>query len=127
MRFRRADLNVLKMEYRESYEVNYLPEDAGKVLYEKDNSKTQYDSPKGHAKRTLRSPQGIVMLLVAAFLLFWFLYSFISAAVEGDPVQALIEYWPHFIGLVAAVAIIICSVFGLWGKFIRFAFRRNLV
>ncbi len=120
-------LKRIKMEYRESFEVKYLPEDAGKVLYEKDNSKTQYDSPKGHAKRTLRSPQGIVMLLVAAFLLFWFLYSFISAAVEGDPVQALIEYWPHFIGLVAADAIIILSVFGLWGKFIRFAFRRNLV
>lgn len=115
------------MQDREGFEVKYPPQDLGKVLYFKDNSKTQYDAYKGQAKRALRSPQGIVMLFVAVFLLFWFLYSFINAMIMGDPAKTALEYLPHILALVASEAIIICSVFGLWGKFVRFAFRKNLV
>lgn len=115
------------MEDKESFSVKYPPQDLGKVLYSKDNSKTQYDAYKGQAKRALRSPQGIVMLLVAVFLLFWFLYSFISAMLIGDPAKTALEYLPHFFALFVVIAIIIVTVFGLWGRFVRFAFRKNLV
>lgn len=109
-----------------SFKTDERPDDLGKLIYEFDDSHTAYDMSKDRRKRIPKSPGGIFMLCILAFLAGWFLYSFINVTVSSGFLMALLTHLSGFFVLFVAGAIIVLSAFGLWGKFARFAFKHKL-
>lgn len=104
-----------------------LPEDLGVKVYgfQKGNKK-EINAKTGERKQFWRSPGAIYLYIVAAFLLFWFLYTVIDDVLQGGA-QTILNHVVDFFALFVCVLIIILSVFKLWGKFARFALKHNLV
>ena len=104
-----------------------IPEDLGVKLYGFGKStKKEINAKTGERKQFWRSPGAIYLYVVAAFLVFWFLYTVITDALEVG-VQAITSRIADVFALVVCLLIIFLSVFKLWGKFARFALRHNLV
>ncbi len=95
--------------------------------YGVDNSKTMYDTRKEQRTAALKSPYAIYMLALVAFMLFWFAYSFVNAVLTEDGAIVLLKFLPSFFVLALCTAIVILSVFGMWGKFARWALKKNMV
>ena len=95
--------------------------------YGVDDSKTMYDPQNGQRAAALKSPYAIYLIALAAFMLFWFAYSFINAVKKGGGIKVLLSYLPSFFALGVCVVIILLSVFGMWGKFARWAFKKKAV
>ena len=57
--------------------------------YGVDDSKTMYDPQNGQRAAALKSPYAIYLIALAAFMLFWFAYSFINAAKKGGGIKVL--------------------------------------
>lgn len=111
----------------ERFVVDDPPEDLYGWKYGVDNSKTMYDTHKGQRAAALKSPYAVYLLALVAFMLFWFVYSFIHAAMNESRVAVLLRFLPSFFVLAACVTIIFLSVFGVWGKFARRALKKNMV
>ncbi|MBD5631953.1 MAG: hypothetical protein HDP34_01815 [Clostridia bacterium] len=111
------------------YEKFYIeePADAGIPVFESDNSKAEFDGKQLHFKQVMSTPTGIYLFAVAVFLVFWYLYSFIAAAVNYENWVRLAELIPSFFLLAVIELILFVTMFGLWGKLARFALRTNTV
>ena len=60
--------------------ITEMPENGlGEWLYGYTSSENIYADRKGNTKKYWKEPSGIFLLLVAAFLVFWFVYSVIFA------------------------------------------------
>lgn len=117
---------------KEEFVLSNPPEDLGEVRYSFGrNAKRKGGNAatrSGERKKPWRSPAGIYMLALGAFLIFWFLYSLIATLVKGGgTIVLLTNFITGFFALAACLAIIICSVFGLWGKLARFALNHRMV
>lgn len=111
------------------YEKFYIdePSDAGIPIFETDNSKTEFDGKKLHFKQVMSTPVGIYLFAVAVFLVFWYLYSFITAVVNYENFVRLAELIPSFFLLAVIELILFVTMFGLWGNLARYALRTNAV
>ena len=110
----------------ENFIVYDPPEELRGWKYGIDNSKTMYDTHKGQRAAALKSPYAWYMLAVAAFMLFWFAYSLINAIITQNGAVVALRFVPSFFVLLVCGAIIGLSVFGLWGKFARWALKNNM-
>ena len=95
-----------------SFKTDERPDDLGKLIYEFDDSHTAYDMSKDRRKRIPKSPGGIFMLCILAFLAGWFLYSFINVTLSSGFLMALLTHLSGFFVLFVAGAIIVLSAFG---------------
>ena len=110
----------------ENFIVYDPPEELRGWKYGIDNSKTMYDTHKGQRAAALKSPYAWYMLAVAAFMLFWFAYSLINAIISQNGAVVALRFVPSFFVFLVCGAIIGFSVFGLWGKFARWALKNNM-
>ena len=103
-------------------------QDLGKEVYSYSDSRTWIDlSPKQKLQARF-SPQGIFLCSLAALLIFWLIFSFIYRMVtEDDRGAVALSMLPSLIIVAACVAILLISVFGGWGKFMRWGYKHNLV
>lgn len=99
----------------------------GTLLYRYENYKKVNNDTKTLFKTRLKSPAGIYLATVLAFITFWFLYSLIAGLCGGQPVNFILNFLPCVFAYIVVALILIFSVGGLWSKFIRFALRRRLV
>ena len=104
----------------------YNQEDS-ELLYEYSDAKTMYDAP-ARGKVTLKGliSRGYIVVLGVGILV-WFLYSLIAMSIEIGFGRALLYHLPAVFGMFVGEFILFLSAFAAWGKFIRFAFRHNLV
>ncbi len=102
------------------------PENLYGWKYGVDDSKTQFDLHKGQKAAVLKSPMAIYMLALAAFLLFWFTYSFVNAAITEGNVYVIVKFLPSFFVTAVCVAIVFLTVFGVWGKFVRWTLKKKM-
>ena len=102
------------------------PEDLGKKVYGFGKTKKKINAKTGGRKQVWRSPAAIYLYIVSAFLLFWFLYTVISDALQGGA-KTLLGHIGDFIVLAVCLLIVFLSMFKLWGKFLRFAAGHKLV
>lgn len=103
------------------------PEDLGVKLYGFGKTgKNEINAKTGERAKTWRSPAAIYLYFVAAFLVFWFLYTVIDEAQYGGGVAGK-DLILDLFALGVCLLIIFLSVFKLWGKFGRFALKHNLV
>lgn len=100
-----------------------MPADMGEILYK--YGIADEDGKSGERKKLWRSPASVFMLAVCAFLVFWFLYSFISALIDGGAEASV--FIPSFFALAVCVAIVLLTVLKIWAKLARFALDRGLV
>lgn len=117
---------------KQQFVLSEPPEDLGNKVYSfgrtAKNGKTKDPTKTGERKKPWRSPAGIYMLALGAFLIFWFFYSLIATLINNSGGWfVLLEFGTGFMALVTCLVIIICSVFGLWGKFVRFALNHRMV
>lgn len=117
---------------KQEFVLSEPPEDLGRKVYSfgrtAKNGKTNNNAATGERKKTWRSPAGIYMLALGALLTFWFLYSLIAALVNNSGGWVvLLNFGTGFMVLFVCLVIIICSVFGLWGKLTRFALNHRMV
>lgn len=101
--------------------ITEMPENGlGEWLYGYSSSENIYADRKGNTKKYWKEPSGIFLLLVAAFLVFWFVYSVIFAVIDGGSVFLhLSDGFAVFV----MVIIILLSVFGGWGHLVRLEAR----
>lgn len=112
--------------YYKRFVVDDPPQDLGGWKYGVDNSKTQYDLHKGQKAAVLKSPVAIYMLALSAFLLFWFIYSFVHATITEGNVYVIVKFLPSFFVLAVCIAIVFLTVFGVWGKFVRWTLKNKM-
>lgn len=112
---------------KSDYEIN--KELYGELLYEFTDAKTIYDPPENFKRGIGRKILSAYLLVFAAGFIGWYLYSLISHSLSNGFTDTLMSenQLAYFFMLVVFECIILFSVFGAWGKFIRFAMRRNLV
>ena len=111
----------------ESFILTVAPDDLGVMQYGYgQGGKKTNDGQMGERKKLWRSPAAIYLFLVSAFLVFWFLYSVITATLR-DGAQAILSYGVDFFVLAVCLFIVFLSICKLWGKFARFALNRGLV
>ena len=106
----------------------YVNEEAlGELLYEYSDAKTMYDAPAA-GKVTLKGKiaRGYLLALGVG-LLVWLFYSLIKMSTESGFGFAFLYHLPSILGLFVGEVILFLSAFSAWGKFVRFAFRHNLV
>lgn len=103
------------------------PEELYGWKYGVDNSKTMYDTRKEQRTAALKSPYAIYMLALVVFMLFWFAYSFVNAVITESGAIVLLKFLPSLFVLAVCTAIVFLSVFGMWGKFARWAAKKNMV
>lgn len=108
------------------------PQELSGWKYGVDNSKTQYDLQNGQKAVGLKSPASVYMLALIAFMVFWYIYSLVFAikdCVDASQSIAVViaTFVPSFFIIFVCAFIVIMSVFGLWGKFSRWALRKNMV
>lgn len=99
----------------------------GKLQYEYTDAKTPYDAT---AKLTTTEKLlNVYLLLIAAGMLVWYLYSAITHSMRSGFINAFLSggHLIYLLMLVAIELIIILSAFKLWGKFMRFSLKHNLV
>lgn len=113
------------MARKKDYIIENPPEDLGVKLYSYGDADGK--NKKASAEKPWRSPPGIFLLAVLAFLVFWFFYSLIYAFVHGNAAVALIYHLDGLFALVVCGTIIIASVFKLWVKIGRWALNRGMV
>lgn len=122
---------MAKIKQKEEFVLSCPPEDLGTRVYAFGQTvkkqKSNNPAKAGERKKPWRSPAGIYMLALGAFLVFWFLYSLIAALVNNFNWLVLLNFGTGFMALVVCLVIIICSVFGLWGKLARFALNHRMV
>lgn len=102
--------------------------DYGKEVYSYSDSRTWIDlSPK--QKLHIRfSPQGIFLSSLAVLLSAWFIFSFIYRMVtEADKGGVALSMLPSLVIVAACVAILLISVFGGWGKLLRWGYKHRMV
>ena len=109
------------------FKCDEVPSDFGKLLFECDESQTVYDTSKDKRKAMRRSPAFWLFIAIVAFMTGWFLYSLIVASIYDGFGVAVVVHIPGFVVLAVCDAICVLSAFGLWGRFMRFAFKHNLV
>lgn len=117
---------------KEEFVLSNPPEDLGIREYAfgqtVNKQKLKGSAKIGERKKVWRSPASIYMIVLCVFLTFWFLYSLIAALVKGGgTVEILVEFLTSFMALVVCVGIIICTVFGLWGRLAQFALNHGMV
>lgn len=113
------------MARKKDYLIEDAPEDLGVKLYSYGD--TEGKNKKTSTEKPWRSPPGIFLLAVLAFLVFWFFYSLIYAFVHGNAAVALITHLDGLFALIVCGAIVIASVFKLWVKIGRWALNRGMV
>ena len=102
--------------------------DFGELQYEYSDAKTIYYAPEKSPRRLVEKLAKSYLLLIAAGMLVWYLYSLIANSMRDGFINALLDGHLIYLAILAVIeAIILLSVFHWWGKFIRFAFRHNLV
>lgn len=117
-----------KSNYKyERFIVDDPPEEMYGWKYGVDNSKTMYDTHKGQRAAVLKSPYSVYLLALIVFMLFWFAYSFVNAVKTKGGTVVLLQFLPSFFVLAVCSAIVILSVFGMWGKFARWALKKKSV
>lgn len=110
-----------------SLKIDYQVSDYGVLQYEYNDAKTIYDAP---AKQKLGIKPMLIkiyMCLIAVGMLAWFLYSIIAQSVCEGFKTAFVSHLLWFFMFIIIELILLLSVFSAWGKFARFALRRNLV
>lgn len=110
-----------------SLKVNNQIFDYGDLQYEYSDAKTIYDAPAKEKKGIKPLFTKIYMLLVAAGMLAWFLYSIVTQSISEGFSTAFISHLLWFFILLAIEMVLILTAFKAWGKFARFTFRHNLV
>ena len=98
----------------------------GKLLYEYSDAKLEIVAPAEGGKKGVKKRIGqAYMILLAAGNAVWFLVSLIVRSLEIGFWRALLAHLPALIGVVIGGLVLILTAFSAWGKFVRFAFRRN--
>ena len=92
----------------------------GVVLFEKSNAKHALDAPTGKVGAKGMA-QRIYMIICAALMFGWFLYSFINEATNPEEgiVNAILSHIASFFVLFVAEFILFLTAFNAWGKFSR--------
>lgn len=104
------------------------PEDYGKLLYSYSDARTWVDLPRGQKFRKIFVPQRVILFTLAALLCAWFITALTYRLCTTTNVgKTLLDLLPSFIIIAFLTAILLISVFLGWGKFMRWAFRHNLV
>ena len=104
------------------------PEELRGWQYGVDNSKTQYDMQNGQKAPGFKSPFSIYMFALIAFMLFWCIYSLVFAFKNNTPIAMILaNFMPSIFVIFVCGLIVVMSVFGLWGKFTRWALKKNMV
>ncbi|MCM1546610.1 MAG: ribosome biogenesis protein NOP53 [Clostridiales bacterium] len=104
------------------------PQDLGKLLYSYSDSRTWIDLPSEQKFRKIFSPQRVFLFTLAALLCGWFITALIyQLCTTSNTGKTLLQLLPSFILIAACVAILLISAFMKWGKFVRWAYRHNLV
>ena len=102
--------------------------DTGKELYSYSDSRAFAELSENESKNAWKKPAGIVLILMGAFMLFWFCFSLVyRLCTEAEKGKVMLSMLPSFFVAAVTAAILLISVFGKWGEFFRFAFRHNLV
>ncbi len=101
---------------------------SGKILYEFSDSRTWLDFSKQKKRAIVKSLHGGLLLALAALMVLWFIVSFTYRMVtEGDKGAVALSMLPSLLIVAVCAAILIISVLGDWGNFVRFVFSRGLV
>lgn len=101
--------------------------DYGDLQYEYSDAKTIYDAPVKDKKGLKPLLVKIYLLLIAAGMFAWFLYSIIAQSISAGFKTAITSHVIWIFIFIAIELVLLFSAFNVWGKFARFAFRRNLV
>ncbi len=109
------------------FKLNEIPKDLGNLIFECDDSQTMYDMSDDKRKAMFRSPAMYVLLAILAFMIGWYVYSLVSMSLREGFLTAFVSHLSGLMLLAVAGAILVISAFGLWGKFMRFAFKKDLV
>lgn len=88
----------------------------GEWLYGYTASNSVYADSTGNTDKYWKHPLGIFLLFVLAFLLFWFVYTIVFAAINGGSV---LSHASDAFAVFVMAAIILLSVFGGWGHLTR--------
>lgn len=110
-----------------SLKVDYAIFDYGDLQYEYSDAKTVYDQPVKEKRGIAPVLIKIYLILVAAGMLGWFLYSIIAQSLNVGFGNALVSHLLWLFILIIIEMVLLFTAFKAWGKFARFAFRRNLV
>lgn len=103
------------------------PTDSDKVLYSYSDSRIWLDLSPAQKMRSRVDPHKIYLVSLAVLLGVWFVTSFIyRMCAESDKGLVALTMLPSFLIVAVCIAILLLSVYGLWGKFVRFALRNNL-
>ena len=115
-----------KLRYTDAYAGE--PEDYGKLLYSYSDARTWVDLPRGQKFRKIFVPQRIILFTLALLLFVWFTtaltYQLCTTTNVG---KTILDLLPAFIIITILIAILLISVFLGWDKFMRWAFKHNLV
>lgn len=102
--------------------------DLGKLLYSYSDARAWIDLPKGQKFRKTFCFQRAFLFTLAVLLCAWFLSALIyQLCTTSNAGKTLLHLLPSFILIAACTAILLISVFKGWGKFLRWAFKHNLV
>ncbi|MDE6849755.1 MAG: hypothetical protein K2J54_00340 [Clostridia bacterium] len=102
--------------------------DLGKLLYSYSDARTWLDLPRGQKFRKTFVPQRIFLFAFAILLCAWFITALIYQLCTTVNVgKTLLHLLPSFILIAACTAILLVSVFGGWGEFVRWGFKHNLI
>lgn len=115
-----------KLRYTDAYAGN--SENLGKILYSYSDARTWVDLPRGQKFRKIFVPQRVILFTLAMLLCIWFItaltYQLCTTTNVG---KTLLDLLPSFIIIAFLTAVLLISVFLGWGKFMRWAFKHNLV
>lgn len=102
--------------------------DTGKELYSYSDSRAFAELSENEGKNAWKKPAGFSLILICAFMIVWFCFSLIyRLCTEAEKGKVVLSMLPPLLVVAVFTAILLISVFGKWGKFLRFAFRHNLV
>lgn len=96
----------------------------GDLQYEYTDAKASYEVPAKTKKNIFISAY---MLVVAAGLLVWFLYSIVTHSLQNGFGETFLAHLPYLFLLIVVELIFILTALSKWRSFVSFAFRRNLV
>ncbi len=119
-------LDRYELRYSKAYAGS--PRDLGELLYSYSDARSWVDFPKGRKFRRILTSQRIFLVIFAALMCVWFLVALIyQLCTTTDAGKTLLHLLPTFIVVAVCTAILLMSAGMVWGKFLRWAFRHDLV
>lgn len=122
-----AEIEAARVRYSFLDENSEVEPDSGKIVYEYSSARTMFDLSDATKKRARTAPSSIYLLCVGVVMIAWVLFSLLyRLSTESNGGAVWLSMIPSLVFTAAAVAIVILSIVGMWGRFARFAIRHNL-